>query len=234
MEPTYLICLPFGGAGASFFKGWQEHVPEELTILPIQLPGREERFVETPHTDVARAVEEAYSWVLEQIDGSARVALFGHSLGAVLAYELAHRLSDAEGIRLTRLFVSGSPSPWNGRKERATGLGDDAFLAQLHRFTGYTHPALQDAMMRDLLLPMLRADVEMHENYRPSSDKPLSVPITAVRGRGDTLVDSAQISQWSEATTAGLSTGELDGGHMYLADDHAPLLRLIVTGMQTA
>ncbi|WP_030251125.1 thioesterase II family protein [Streptomyces violens] len=227
MEPTYLICLPFAGAGASFFKEWQQHVPEGLSILPVQLPGREERFIDAPHTDAARAAEEASSWVMEQIDGSARVALFGHSLGAVLAYELAHQLSGMEGVRLAHLFVSGSPGPWNGRESRATGLDDEGFLAQVRRFAGYSHPALENPEMRELLLPMLRADVEMHESYRPASDKPLSASITSLRGREDELVDAAQIAQWEQATTGTFTTAELDGGHMYLADGSADLLQLI-------
>ncbi|MEU0567868.1 alpha/beta fold hydrolase [Nonomuraea sp. NPDC005983] len=233
MEPTYLICLPFAGAGASFFKGWQRYAPEGLSILPVQLPGREERFVDSPHTEVARATEDACSQVLDQLGGDARVALFGHSLGAVLAFELAYRLDGVNGIRLARLFVSGSPGPWNGRESRATGLDDDGFLAQVRRFAGYSHPALENPEMRALLLPMLRADVEMHENYRPASDKPLSTPITSLRGRDDELVDADQIAQWAQATTAGFGTAELDGGHMYLADDPASLLRLIGAELET-
>jgi surfactin synthase thioesterase subunit len=133
------------------------------------------------------------------------------------------------GVRPARLFVSGSPGPWSGRESRATGLDDEEFLARVRDFSGYTHPALEDPEMRSLLLPMIRADVEMHENYRPATDKPLSIPITALRGRGDELVDRSQIAQWERATSAGFATVELDGGHMYLAGDPTALLRLIGT-----
>ncbi|WAZ21840.1 alpha/beta fold hydrolase [Streptomyces cinnabarinus] len=231
MEPTHLICLPFGGAGASFFKDWQQSAPDGLTVLPVQLPGREERFIEPAHTAAGPAVDEAFSWVLDRIGGSGRVALFGHSLGAVLAYELAHRLASVDGVHLVRLIVSGSPAPWNGRTERATGLDDEGFLEQLRRFTGYVHPALEAPEMRELLLPTLRADVQLHEDYRPSTEKPLAAPITALRGRDDTLVDAARLAGWAEATTAGLDTVEVDGGHMYLAHDQEPLLRQILTAL---
>ncbi|MCX5193517.1 alpha/beta fold hydrolase [Streptomyces sp. NBC_00249] len=234
MKTTYLICLPFAGAGASFFKDWQALAPEGLHIVPVQLPGREERFIDAPHTEVARAVEEAYSATLGQLAGADQVAVFGHSLGAVLAYELAHQLAGTQGVSLARLFVSGSPGPWNGRESRATGLDDEAFLAQVREFAGYNHPALEHPEMRALLLPMLRADVEMHENYRPSSDKPLDVAITALRGRDDELVDSALIAQWREATTAEFAPAELDGGHMYLADGAEALLQLIAAELGTA
>ncbi|GAA3675268.1 alpha/beta fold hydrolase [Nonomuraea antimicrobica] len=228
MGPTYLVCLPFAGAGASFFREWQPCAPDGLTVLPVQLPGREERFTEPSCTDAARAAEEACSQVLTRIDGDApRVALFGHSLGAVLAYELAHHLLSGAGITPVRLFVSGSPGPYDGRESKASGLDDEQFLARIREFSGYTHPALQLPEMRALLLPMLRADVEMHETYKPASDKPVPIPITALRGRDDELVDLAQLEQWAQVTTADFATAQFDGGHMYLADDPAGLLRLI-------
>lgn len=227
MQPTVLICLPFAGAGASFFDSWKSRLPEELRVAAAQLAGREERFVEEPSTDVARAVDDIFPWVVEQVAGVEQVALFGHSMGAVLAYELAHRLDDVAGVSLAKVFVSGSPGPWSARESRATGLDDDGFLAQVQRFAGYSHPALEHPEMRELLLPMLRADVEMHENYRPGSDKPLSAPITTLRGRDDELVSAAQIAQWSAATTGEFSGVEFDGGHMYLSDDAEDLLRHI-------
>ncbi|TDC04735.1 thioesterase [Nonomuraea longispora] len=228
MEPTYLVCLPFAGAGASFFRGWQRQAPEDLTILPVQLPGREERFNEAPYTEVARAAEAACTQVLARIDGATPpVALFGHSLGAVLAYELANHLANGRGVTPERLFVSGSPGPHDGREAKASGLSDDEFLARVREFSGYTHPALEDPEMRSLLLPVIRADVEMHETYEPATDKPLPVPVTALRGRDDELVDGAQLAQWEQVTSAGFRTAELDGGHMYLADDPAALLGLI-------
>ncbi|MGW4226946.1 thioesterase II family protein [Streptomyces bauhiniae] len=232
MPTTHLICLPFAGSGASFFKEWQSVAPEGLQIVPVQLPGREERFIDAPHTEAARAVEEIHSGVLDQLADAERIAVFGHSLGAVLAYELMHQLSVSQPASLSRLFVSGSPGPWNGREHRATGLDDEAFLAQIRAFAGYDHPALAHPEMRALLLPMLRADVQMHENYRPTSEKPLDVAVTALRGSEDELVDAEQIAQWRDATTADFRTAELDGGHMYLADDAESLLRLIATELE--
>lgn len=227
MEPMHLVCLPFAGAGASFFAPWERDVPEGLVILPLQLPGREERFAEPLHTDVAVVAEEACSWVVEQVGDDARVALFGHSLGAVLAYELAHRLDTVDSVRLAHLFVSGSPGPWSGRGSRTAELDDELFLSRVRSFAGYSHPALEHPEMRELLLPMLRADVEMHESYRPTSDQPLSAPITSLRGSKDELVDPAQAAQWERATTGAFSTAEIDGGHMYVVDRSEALLALV-------
>ncbi|MFE2626197.1 thioesterase II family protein, partial [Streptomyces caelestis] len=116
-EETVLICLPFAGAGPSFFAPWQGLAPEGLRILPVSLPGREKRFPEPAHTSVAPAVDDAYAQVTAALgggDGSGGpVVLFGHSMGAVLAYELAHRIERSGGPdRLAALVVSGAPGPW--------------------------------------------------------------------------------------------------------------------------
>jgi len=228
MQPTALVCLPFAGSGASFFNKWQPAAPAGLRILPVQPPGREERFIDEPFTTVEQVVREAAERLVTELGPTDRVALFGHSLGAVLAYELAHRLSGR--VAVARVFVSGSPGPWCQRAERATGLPDEEFLAQVRRLAGYHHPALNDPEVRDMLLPLLRADVEMHETYVAAPGRPLSVPITAVRGADDKLVSAAECAEWAEATTAGFDSAEIAGGHMYLADGaagQAPLLRLI-------
>ncbi|MFJ1767391.1 thioesterase II family protein [Amycolatopsis sp. NPDC088138] len=232
MAETTLICLPFSGAGASFFRGWQAGAPAGCTILPVQLPGREERFVEPLLADVGLAVDDVWRRLHTDLPGGTRVALFGHSLGAVLAYELAHRLTGEREV--AGLFVSGSPDPWNGRTECATGLADDEFVARVESFAGYTHPALADAEVRELVLPLLRADVEMHENYRPSRAEPLGVPVTVFRGRDDELVTPEDSAGWRRATTARFETAELDGGHMYLTEHPGALLALIGARLEPA
>ena len=226
-DPTMLICLPFAGSAASFYRAWKPLAPESLDILPIQLPGREERFVEAFHTDAATAADEAYDQISGQLESGPRVAVFGHSLGAILAFELARRIERSHRPELSGLFVSGSPGPWTGRTRRATGLSDDEFVARVRSFAGYSHPVLDNPEMRDLLLPLLRADVQMHEDYRPGSREPLASPVVALRGREDELVDHEQILQWSESTTGAFDTATFDGGHMYLTDGAAELLAAI-------
>lgn len=234
MPENRVICLPFAGAGASFFRTWQPLAPDSLGLVAVQLAGREERFADQARTDVASAVEDVLPTVLEQIEGARRVALFGHSLGAVLAFELARRLEQTGGIPLARLFVSGSPGPRTPRENRATGLPDDAFLEQVQRFSGYTHPAFEHPEMRMMLLPMLRADVEMHENYRPAAEEPLTIPVTTLRGKDDELVDAGRIAQWAEESAAGFRSAELAGGHMYLADQAEEVLRLLAEHLAVA
>lgn len=221
-----LICLPFAGAGPSFFKDWIP-LTDSLDIVAPQLPGREKRFLEDPYRDVGQAITGILSEVLQLIGKRNRVNIFGHSLGAVLAYELAYRLSASTEIEVEHLVVSGSPGPWTPRQRRATGLDDEGFIGQVREFAGYDHPALNDPDMREMLLPLLRADVEMHENYYPPEGRRIEVPITSVRGTDDELVSAEEAAQWQTATTAPLQLIEIPGGHMYLTKTPEKLLRLI-------
>lgn len=223
---TPLICLPFAGAGPSFFKDWVP-LTSSLDIVAPQLPGREKRFLEEPFRDVGQAINGILDEVLQLIGKRNRVSIFGHSLGAVLAYELACRLTGISGIEVEHLVVSGSPGPWAPRQRRATGLDDEGFIGQVREFAGYDHPALNDPDMREMLLPLLRADVEMHENYYPPEGQLLAVPITSVRGTDDELVSSEEAAQWQTATTTPLQLIEIPGGHMYLTKEAGRLLRLI-------
>lgn len=227
MTPIPLLCLPFAGAGASFFRSWQAACGGDLEIIPLQLPGREQRFAESPCTTVAEAVQAVFPEALEAIGDRREIALFGHSLGAVIAFELALELERSESLQAGHLIVSGSPGPWIQRASRATELTDDDFVARVQEFAGYSHAAIEDADMREVLLPTLRADVEMHENYVPSSVHQLSASVLAVRGQDDTLVGEDEVLTWQKVSTGEFALMELPGGHMYLTDAAPALLAAI-------
>ncbi|MPY58310.1 thioesterase II family protein [Streptomyces spongiae] len=223
-----LLCFPFAGAGASFFTPWQRYDLKATRIRPVQLPGRERRLDDPPFPDVLTAVESlAGELTAEPGLSQGPVALFGHSFGAVLAYEMARHLRERKGIPVAHLFVSGSAGPMTRREAGATGLPDEEFLARVSEFAGYDHPTMQDPELLELLLPALRADVEAHEAYVSTAHDPLDAPITSLRGLDDTLVSADQARQWEPVTRSGFRFEELPGGHMYLTEYPGPLLKLI-------
>lgn len=221
-----LVCLPYAGAGASVYRPWQALAGSALEIVPVRLPGRERLIDTEPHRDVHLAAD----WLLADLAPvlTGRVALFGHSMGAVLAYELAHRLAGRDGVDVVRLFASGSPDPFNQRRHHATGLSDDEFLARVAEFAGYVDPLLDDPELREMVLPTLRADVEMHEKYRPATDEALPVPITVIRAEDDHLVTHDEAAAWAKVAGREFEHVEMPGGHMYLVDEAEALLRLVV------
>ncbi|NGY62598.1 thioesterase [Lentzea sp. NEAU-D13] len=224
-----LLCLPYAGAGASFYRHWQRQAGDALEIVPLQLPGRERLMDAEPYRDVHQAADGLLA-DLAPASGD-RLALFGHSMGAVLAYELAHRLTRVPGVEVVRLFASGARAPFEQAGHGATGLADDEFLDRVAELTGYRDPMLELEELRELVLPVLRADIEMHERYAPSTDLALAAPITAVRAEDDPLVSREDVAAWEKVAGRGFESAEVPGGHMYLLDDIGPLLRLVTSSV---
>ncbi|MFJ8802982.1 thioesterase II family protein [Streptomyces sp. NPDC102487] len=225
-EQATLLCVPFAGAGPSFFHPWRELSAGRWRVTSVELPGRERRILDTPYRNVVEAAKGSIDDIVADLGEGTSTVLFGHSLGAVLAYELAHLLP-TRGVHVERLVVSGSPGPWTQRERRATGLPDEEFLARVEEFAGFRHEALDHPEMRELILPVLQADCEMHENYVPSTDTPLAVPVCSLRGAWDGLVTAAEARQWQDATTAGFTYAEFPGDHMYLVDHGRDILDTI-------
>lgn len=226
MSGTTIVCLGFAGSGASFFHPWRAIAPDGLSIFAPQLPGREWRLDEEPPADVKAAVDVLLPEVVEACAGQ-RVALFGQCFGAILAFELALRLSTMDDVRLVHLFPSGSLAPWTPRPRWATGVDDDELVRRLREDIGYEHEALEYPELRAVLVPVLRADMESHERYVAPPGATLDVPITALRGRRDPVVSADEAAEWAKATTGTFDLAEFDGTHMYLIDEAKPLLSVI-------
>jgi surfactin synthase thioesterase subunit len=223
-SPTVRVfCLPFAGAGATFYRGWPTP-PDGIEIVPVQPAGREERFHEDPYDSIAAALDDLVPALREQCADGRPYALFGHSFGAILAYELARELNTTQATEPLWLMASGSAAPGVPLGRHSSDLDDDEFVTRVEQLAGYVHPALADPDLREVVLPVLRADVHLHETYRPADARPLSVPITVLRGTDDHQVGADDCRAWAQRTTAQCVMRELPGGHMHLADDPAPVL----------
>jgi surfactin synthase thioesterase subunit len=221
-----LICFPFAGGGTIFFRTWQRMLAGHFEVEPVLLPGRERRLLDPPCLSIEAAADDALSRLRGKVEAASSVTVFGHSLGAVLAYAFVLRLAVETGIQASRLIASGSHPPHKPRPRNATGLGDDAFLAKVSEFAGFNDPAMLDPEMREVLLPTLRADVEMHESYLPEPRRTAS-PITVVRGRDDTLISAEDLLAWQDVAENPIELITVPGGHMYPAEQPEPLFELL-------
>ncbi|MEU6309462.1 alpha/beta fold hydrolase [Streptomyces sp. NPDC047014] len=226
MSKLSLVCVPFAGAGASYYRSWRAHAAPDIELVPVQLPGRERLIEQEPVRSISEAVATVLPQLLSSVEGT-RVALFGHSSGGVLALALAQELATRTDVEVARLFVSGAPGPGLRRARRATGLPDEAFIERVEEFAGYRHPALGNPEMRELILPALRADVEMYEGYAHDPAVGLPVPITSLRGRDDDNVTLDEAQDWRNATSRGFEFVEMEGGHMYLNQAAPEVLRIV-------
>ncbi|MGW5731382.1 MULTISPECIES: thioesterase II family protein [Streptomyces] len=222
-----LLCFPFAGGGANFFRPWNKLGLTGVVATPLQLPGRERQLDATPYRDVHVAADGLLPAALDAAE-EGPVALFGHCfLGAVLAYELTRRIVETGRHEVLHLFISAARPPSAGPVSDVSHLSDDAFLTHVEETTGRRYDAFDVPEIRELLIPTLRADYAMDEGYRPRDGAPLDVPMTGVYATDDTFVSRAEVAKWQDVTTADFSLTAMPGGHMYPADDPVPLLALI-------
>ncbi|SFY40060.1 alpha/beta fold hydrolase [Streptomyces atratus] len=211
-----LFCLPHAGAGASTYRDWQALIGADVEVVPVQLPGREARFAEPLVTSAAELVGALAGPLLERADKP--FALFGHSMGALLAYELAHEL-----VRLGRppvhLVVSGYVAPQLPRHPLAGlvhKLPDDRVVRHIEALQGTAGEVLEHPDLLQLLLPVIRADYELCETHRFVERPPLPVPVTALGGTDDPGVGDAALQGWRELTAADFGAESFPGGHFFL------------------
>ncbi|MCO5973406.1 thioesterase II family protein [Actinoallomurus soli] len=228
---TRLICFPHAGGSAAFYRPWAL-AATEVDVRIAEYPGRADRLFEPLVDDaveVARAVTEALLPLLDR-----PVALFGHSMGATIAYETA-RLLAARGTPPAHLFVSASRAPGDRPVKPAGEVfhdkDDDVLVAELVRLGGTDAQALADPQLRELVLPYIRSDFRLLESYRHAPGPPLDVPITAFTADADPIVTPAQAERWAEVTTGAFALRIYPGDHFYLLPHRDALLAAIQEGL---
>lgn len=210
----HLLCFPFAGAGASLFRGWAARSSPEVVVLPVQLPGREHRLREAPERSMARLLDGLEAAVLPRLPGP--VALFGHSLGALIAAALAQRLS-LRGRPPVHLFASGAAAPHRPlRRPPLHGLSDPAFVQAIAALNGTPPGVLADPRLMALFLPILRADCQLGETFRLDPQHPLACDITVLAADDDPFLDPASVAAWGEIGTGKTVIRRFSGDHFYL------------------
>ncbi|HZN76751.1 MAG TPA: alpha/beta fold hydrolase [Micromonosporaceae bacterium] len=236
-----LLCVPHAGGGASVFNGWPRDLGPRVELCAIQLPGRESRITQPPFRDLATLTPVLGRTVAPLTDRP--FAMFGHSMGALVSFELARWLR-ARGLPgPVHIFASSRPAPHLPlARPGAHLLSDDRLVDRVHQMGGTPAELLADSRFRRLLLPLLRADIAVNDGYVYRPEPPLDCPITACGGRDDMDVDERSLAAWGEHTTGEFRLSKFDGGHFYLQDSRTALLRLLrdvlvrldVSGMSAA
>lgn len=216
-----LFCFSHAGVGASAFRGWAEMVPQEVELFAVQLPGREARLREPPATTVADAVSDVLAGLQGLLDRP--FALLGHSMGALLAFEVARRLAHEGGPMPLHLFASGRRAPHlPGRQAPIAHLERRAFIEEItRRYDGIPWQVLQESELLDLMLPALRADMTLIETYTYSDRPPLSCPITAYAGADDIEVLGHELAAWRVHTRSAFYCRTFPGSHFFIRSARA-------------
>jgi len=220
-----LFCLPYAGGSALIFRDWHRSLPEFVEVLPLQLPGKGRRFQEPP----LRSIGEIAGLLAEDLLPLFRekpFAFFGHSMGAIIGYELARRLRGQHGLRPLTLMASGRMAPHVlDREPPMFNLPHDEFIAKLRRLNGTPHEVLECAELMEVMAPLLRADLEAIETYVYQPGLRLDCPILAFGGDHDPDVSQSDIEAWGHHTSAEFRMKMFAGDHFFLHPQQEELLK---------
>lgn len=210
-----LVCFPYGGGSASAFASWRQQLPRDVELLAVELPGRATRF----RDPVVQRMDEAVTAIADAlaVRRPLPTVFFGHSLGALLAFEVTRALRRRRAPSPQALFVSGCRGPDVPRREKPIhALPWEQFVRELKHLGGTPDSVADDDPVLRLLEPALRADLQMAETYSPRHEPRLAVPIHAMGGRQDPYVTADDIEGWSRFTSRTFTSRMVDGDHFFV------------------
>lgn len=228
-----LFCVPHAGAGAGVYRAWAERLAPGIEVVALRPPGRETRYGEPVPTSVEELLPPLVAEVEDWLDRP--YAWFGHSLGAVVAFECAAALAVRGAPPPVRLLISGRPAPQLPPRLPPVHTLPDVELAAMMREYGGTPPeVLDDPSALAVLLPVLRADLTASETYRYRPGAALECPISVFGGRDDRFAEPAELAAWAALTRGRAVVRRLPGAHFFLHEHPEQILPLIVRDLAAA
>ncbi len=227
---TRVFCLPHAGAGASAYRYWANELPPGLQLCAVQLPGRENRLGEPPIDNARALVRELVPGLRPFLDRP--FVVFGHSMGALLAFELACELRRAGLPQPAHLFLAAHKAPHLPFDQAPVHqLNPREFRAELRRLEGTPEAVLANEELMQIADPILRADFKLCETYVYEPVEPLDVPLSVFGGESDPKVSVAVLEPWRAHTRSSMSVRVLPGGHLFLQSARAELVSAILADL---
>jgi surfactin synthase thioesterase subunit len=224
--PARLVVFPHAGGSASFYFPMSEKLSGSVDTLIMQYPGRQDRRLEPCIEDIGTLADEAFGALRPWLDEP--VAFFGHSMGAVVAFEVARRMRRELDAGPTRLFASGRRAPSTSRDE-SVHRGDDAgVIAEMRLMAGTDARLLGDDEILRMVMPAIRGDYTAIETYRCAPDAVVDCPIDVLLGDDDPKTSLDEAEAWQRHTTGGYSLHVFGGGHFYLAHHQPEIVTFVI------
>jgi medium-chain acyl-[acyl-carrier-protein] hydrolase len=221
-----LFCLPYAGGGSLIYRQWRNYIHPAVDVCPVNLPGRAPRLKEACFDRIIPLAEAIGKGILPFCDMP--FALFGHSMGAMLSFEVARYFRGQGLSRPSQLFVSGRRAPQVPDDDAPTyNLSDDEFLAELKRINGTPKEVLEHEDLVQLIVPIIRADFEACQTYEYRSEPALDCRITAFGGLDDDEETRERIDCWRDQTTSSFSLTMLPGDHFFIHSSQELLLKAL-------
>ncbi|MBV8541201.1 MAG: thioesterase [Pseudonocardiales bacterium] len=222
-----LVCFPHAGGAASYFLSFSRSLAAVLEVVAVQYPGRQDRRRE-PCCDSMTELADRVLRVLKPLTDRP-LALFGHSMGAIAAFEVARRLENEPGVSLVALFVSGRRAPSRYRAERVHQKDDAGLVAEIRALSGTDARILDSEELLRMTLPAVRGDYRAIETYRYQDGPKLRCPIHSLVGAADPQATIEEVAAWEEHTTGRFTISVFPGGHFYLNEHQVDIAGAVTT-----
>jgi medium-chain acyl-[acyl-carrier-protein] hydrolase len=210
-----LFCFPYAGGAAQVFRSWRQYLPQEVDLCLVHLPGRAARLAERPVTRLSVLVDAIAAHIGDEIRHP--FAFYGHSMGALISFELAREARRRYGIEPAELFVSGRIAPHVTSTEPAIfNLPSDELIGKLRELNGTPQEVFENTELAEIFLPILRADFELVDTYEYRAEARLSCPITVYGGLEDKRVRVEDLRAWKEQTEAAFKIKFFPGDHFFI------------------
>ena len=226
-----LICVPYAGGGASVYREWARLTAGRAAVWAIRPPGRESRIDEPAYESATLLAAALADAITPLVTAREPYALFGHSMGAVICFELARKLRDRGLPPPHHVFASGRRAPSSPDPDPLHRLTPEAFLARVISLGGIPSEVLAERGLIDLLAPTMRADFKVAETYRPSSHAPLNCPISVFGGVDDTTLTEADIKGWQDFTTTTFTLRMLRGDHFFVNSERDAVVEFVMSDL---
>jgi medium-chain acyl-[acyl-carrier-protein] hydrolase len=227
-----LFCLPYAGAGASAFRCMKEVLPRSINVCPLHLPGREHRYSAPLINNSFELIPQLAQQLQSEVNGN--YAIYGHSMGSLLGFELI-RFLRRQGFPLPIHFFAaarGAPS-LSGEYEHFSNLDDDEFITRIRQFGGLPEKIITNKEIMNIVLPVLRSDFKLLDSYQYFEEPPLLVPLTSIHGVADATVQSAWVQTWQYETSSNYRHHSIKGNHFFINDRRSPVFEIITNTLHS-
>lgn len=223
-----LFCLPSAGSGASSYRGWSDDLSGDIEVVPVQPPGRENRFAEEPLRRMDEMVASLID-ALRPLMSDLPFAFFGHSLGGIVALEVARSLARRQGPLPCHMIVAARPAPHlQLRRVPVADLSEEELETWLRGVQGTSEIVLESREMMDLILPVMRADLEIDDAYRSGPDPVLACSLTVLGGLHDEEARPEELREWARYTSGVFTLRLVEGNHFFPFNEVRPSVLAVV------
>lgn len=226
MREVKLFCIPYAGGSAAIYNSWK-NICESIEVQPIELSGRGARHSEPLYNNLGEAVEDIYNTIVKKA-GDSEFLIYGHSMGALLAYEVYNKLFERNNRLPTHLYVSGRQAPHSRRKKRSIhNLPYEEFKQSVMELGGTPPEFFDIPELSNLFIPILRSDFKICETYQYEEKRnKIQCPITVLSGLRDDI-NIEEIEAWKEHTKGSVNVKLFDGGHFFIHEYKREILQII-------